>query len=213
MRFNKNSEGFGLTGIFIIILTAIIIGGAGWFVYSNQSKSKNIDTHNISESSNGTAENASEATTRDGGRNSDAEQKSDLTNNSTSNQQLTQENLDLTVDKAVTATMDSGGAGYHGIAIKLTLKNSTNSSITEGPTNYQIKDANNNVYALHFSSSGGFGKDFIPILVREIQPGQSITGSIFIQIADPNITDYTLFIGSHTYKVTATKLVSFPATN
>lgn len=126
----------------------------------------------------------------------------------------TQGDLDLTVDEAVTANV-SAIVGYNQgvIAVNITLKNSTGSTIAVSPDAYEIRDADNHVYSLSFLSQTGFGKDFVPLDVTQLAPGQTVAGYIGIQIADVNVTDYTLIIGSHTYKVSATKLASFPVAN
>lgn len=127
----------------------------------------------------------------------------------------TQEDLDLTVLKAVTVNWDNTGTTFGGVAINLTLKNSTDTAIVMNPWNndFKLKDADNHVYTMMFSLGSGLGKDFVALQGNAIAPGESITGYIGIQVPDTNVLNYTLIIGGHTYKVTATKLEGFPITD
>lgn len=130
----------------------------------------------------------------------------------TTKKSATQADLDLTVSKALTTNFDNSGTTFSALAVNLALTNNTASAITVIPGAYTIKDTSNHIFSAMFSSQTGFGKDFVPLVTLVIQPGESVTGYVGVQVSDANVTDYTISIDTHTYKVVATKLASFPVT-
>ena len=114
----------------------------------------------------------------------------------------TQADLDLTVNGAITTVYS--GYNLHTIGINLTLKNNTTSSIYFSPTAYQLKDDANHLFT-YYQPGGGYGKDYVPLTNQTFAPGATVTGSIALTIADSSVTSYTLILGDHSYKVTATK--------
>ena len=205
----------------IIVLLLLIFGASSWLVYHWQHQKVENLTSSL-RASNKKADASGIALNNEVKSNSDLQKKYQDTLNklnaattakTTPAHTPTQEDLDLTVDKAVTTALDVSSTSLNVIAINITLTNSTDSTIAVLPTAYSVKDASGHVYSWMFSSATGFGKDFVPLRVNELAPGQTATGYIGIQITDANITDYTLILGSHTYKVTATKLASYPVSD
>ena len=99
-----------------------------------------------------------------------------------------------------------------GINANLNLKNTTDSPVSVIPWNndFKLRDSSNHIYGMMFSLGSGLGKEFVALQDNKLAPGESVTGYIGIQVPDTNILDYTLVIGSHSYKVSATKLTDFP---
>jgi len=120
----------------------------------------------------------------------------------------TQEDLALNILSAgyvnPAGTVTSGGSWF---GIRLTLTNSTSSPITLDVKNFSLEDQQSNTYDLMgFSGAttlpSGWGANTLQD--QTIAAGATVTGDIIFQMANKDLTAFTLMNGTKTYPVTAT---------
>lgn len=96
------------------------------------------------------------------------------------------------------------------VAVVVTLKNSTKSTISIATTAFKLKDANDSTYIAKPGVTSGsdavntyLGTGYVDLIDQTLAPGDSVSGAIHFVVVDKSIQNYTLVNGDNTYPVTA----------
>lgn len=198
----SNSSLFKRSVIILIVVVLIALCSAAVYYWQHQ---KLVTANNTIDSLNGTNKTLSTNLTNLQSKYTQAENSLKAYQTSNNTPVATQSDLGLVVNAAEyvnpDGTVTSGGSWF---GVRMTLTNSTTSPIDLTASNFSLKDSNGNVYKVVGYTGAttlpdGWGANTLQDQV--ITAGSSITGEVIFQMANKDITSFTLLNSTKSYPV------------